>query len=61
MGKKHVEVHVKKLQKRETERWQDGDYGSEPSIFDSREDLFKAVMAILVILFMVLSAFIVML
>jgi len=61
MGKKHVEVHVKKLQKRESDRGHERDESSEPSIFDSKEDLFKAIMAVLVILFMVLSAFIVML
>jgi len=61
MGKKHVEMHVKRLQKKETGRERGGSEESSPSIFDRREDLVKAILAILVILFMVLSAFMVML
>ena len=60
MGKRHTEVQTRKVQKKEFERKRE-DEGEFGSIFDSKEDLFKAVAAVLVILFMVLSAFMVML
>ena len=60
MGKRHVGVHTRKVQKKDFDRSreEENEFGS---IFDSKEDLFKAVAAVLVILFMVLSALMVML
>jgi len=60
MGKRHVEVSAKKIKKRQ--RVSDKEEREERSpFFESREDLLKAVFAVLVILFMLLSAFVVML
>jgi len=61
MGKKHLEVQARKLRNKDSGLDRGRSEGSSSSIFDSREDLLKAVGAVLVILFMILSAFIVML